>query len=395
MTELICCPGAKVGTYQIPGTVTNIQYAAFSGCRALTDVTIPNSVTAIESGAFYDCTALTNVTVPDSVTEIKWLAFGYYLEPDGWDDKVMKNFTITGKAGSVAETYAKENDFKFININARLADNGSKVSKLTITTGSKITVTANFTGGTAPYQYLYAYQKDGGSWKIVKNYSTASSIAITLPSADSYKVRIKCKDADGTIVNKDFTVKVTDEKLANNTTIDKTTATLGEGFKLTGKASGGTGGYTYAVYYKQTSQTAWTKVQDYKSSVTAVVTPKAATTYTIRVKVKDSSGNITNKDFTVKVNAKLVNTSTIDKTTAKLGQSFKLTGKATGGAGNYTYAVYYKQASQTTWTKAQDYQSSITAAVTPKAATTYTIRVKLKDSNGTIVNKDFTVKVTK
>lgn len=376
----------------IPNSVTSVGYSTFYGCTNLTNVTIPNSVTSIGEWAFYDCKSLKSVTIPESATNISHYAFGYC---DYAGVRKIDNFTIKGTAGSAAETYANENGFKFIDLNAKPVNSDSTISTTATTAGAKVTVTAGFTGGYAPYQYLYAYQKDSGAWKTIKGYSDASSADITLPSIGNYTIRIKCKDTEGKIVNKDFTVKVNDSKVVNNSTIDTTEIILGKSVKLTGAATGGTGSYTYAVFYKQASQTTWTKAQDYKSSITAAVTPKAATTYNIRVKVKDSAGKITNKDFTVKVNGKLANKSTIDKTTAKLGQSFDLTGVATGGTGGYTYAVFYKQASQTSWTKAQDYQSEITAAVTPKAATTYTIRVKLKDSNGTIVNKDFTVKVTK
>ena len=45
----------------------------------------------------------------------------------------------------------------------------------------------------------------------------------------------------------------------------------------------------------------WTKVKGYSTATTAKVTPKAATSYTVRVKAKDAAGNVVNKDFTVKV----------------------------------------------------------------------------------------------
>ena len=70
-----------------------------------------------------------------------------------------------------------------------------------------------------------------------------------------------------------------------------------------------------------------------------------------------------------------------------------MTCSATGGKPSYVYAVYYKQTSQSTWTKARDYENGTSVTVTPKKATTYTIRVKAKDSAGVIVNKEFTVTV--
>ena len=54
----------------IPNSVTSIGNYAFSGCSALTFITIPNGVTSIGFGAFYYCFSLTSVTIPNSVTSI-------------------------------------------------------------------------------------------------------------------------------------------------------------------------------------------------------------------------------------------------------------------------------------------------------------------------------------
>jgi len=54
----------------IPNSVTSIEESAFSGCSALTFITIPNSVTSIGGSAFSDCSALTSITIPNSVTSI-------------------------------------------------------------------------------------------------------------------------------------------------------------------------------------------------------------------------------------------------------------------------------------------------------------------------------------
>ncbi|MBE7058003.1 MAG: hypothetical protein E7387_02740 [Ruminococcaceae bacterium] len=76
-TEIICCPGGKVGEYTIPDSVTRIEYSAFYNCSSLTSITIPNGVTSIGDGAFYCCSSLTSITIPDSVTSIGDHAFAY------------------------------------------------------------------------------------------------------------------------------------------------------------------------------------------------------------------------------------------------------------------------------------------------------------------------------
>ncbi len=80
-------------------------------------------------------------------------------------------------------------------------------------------------------------------------------------------------------------------------------------------------------------------------------------------------------------------------TTINLGSSVTVTCASTGGTGTKQYAVFYKQKSQSTWTKVRDYATGTSVKVTPKASTTYTIRVKAKDGSGDIKNKDFTITV--
>ena len=59
----------------IPNSVTSIGDRAFEDCTALSQITIPNSVTNIGDRAFEDCTALSQITIPNSVTSIDEYAF--------------------------------------------------------------------------------------------------------------------------------------------------------------------------------------------------------------------------------------------------------------------------------------------------------------------------------
>jgi hypothetical protein len=80
------------------------------------DVTIPNGVTSIGDSAFYHCESLESITIPNSVTSIGYKSFGYYTKSFGDVGVVLRipGFTIYGYKGTAAETYAKDNRFKFI-----------------------------------------------------------------------------------------------------------------------------------------------------------------------------------------------------------------------------------------------------------------------------------------
>ena len=64
-----------LSTVTIGENVKTIPDYAFPGCTGLTSVVIPNSVTSIGERAFYDCTGLTGIEIPNSVTSIGASAF--------------------------------------------------------------------------------------------------------------------------------------------------------------------------------------------------------------------------------------------------------------------------------------------------------------------------------
>jgi len=59
----------------IPNNAFNTGSPSYTGCPALTGITIGNSITGIGSNAFRDCANLTGITIPDSVAIIGEKAF--------------------------------------------------------------------------------------------------------------------------------------------------------------------------------------------------------------------------------------------------------------------------------------------------------------------------------
>ena len=62
-------------TIKIPEGITSIGHNCFLDCSSLTSVTIPNSVTVIEACAFKGCSSLASITIPTNVTAIGYEAF--------------------------------------------------------------------------------------------------------------------------------------------------------------------------------------------------------------------------------------------------------------------------------------------------------------------------------
>ena len=67
--------GNEIRAVIIEEGVTSIGSGAFSGCTALTSVTVTSTVTRIGSHAFESCSSLKEISLPDSISRIDENAF--------------------------------------------------------------------------------------------------------------------------------------------------------------------------------------------------------------------------------------------------------------------------------------------------------------------------------
>ncbi len=83
--------------------ITSVYSGVFSGCDALTEVTLPRTVTSIGEKAFAYCDGLTKITIPESVTTIHDKAF--YKSP---------NVVIYCYKDSAAHVYAESKGIEYV-----------------------------------------------------------------------------------------------------------------------------------------------------------------------------------------------------------------------------------------------------------------------------------------
>lgn len=380
----------------IPYGIEEIADYAFYYNNNIKSIVLPETVKAIGEGAFGDCPLLTNleikgmglkkisdfsfadsglkyVAIPESVTDIAE-HIDYYLS----------DFTVIGAKGSSAEKFATDYNKTFVDAYGSQAMSVTLDKKSTsITVGEIKRLNASMVPSTV---------SDTIIWKTSNSkVATVSNGVVTAKSAG--KAAITAKTASGLKATCIVTVK--ESPFTNKSSVSSAKINLGESIKVTSASAGGNGTYQYAVFYKKANTSTWTCVQKYSSKTTVNITPKSASAYDIRVKAKDSGGNVANKDFAVTVTKPLTNTSKISVKELKLGESVITTNSAAGGEGAYQYAVFYKQKNQSKWTCVQSYKNKMYTIITPKAATTYNVRIKVKDCTGNVINKNFTLNVTK
>ena len=272
--------------------------------------------------------------------------------------------------------------------------NDSTVSAARTTVGRSVTLTGAASGGTAPYRYAFYFKKSSDTVWSVKGteYGSDASAVLTPGMATTYNVKIGIMDSTGNIQIKTFDIDV-DKALVNNSRLSTTSAKVGSKVTLTGSASGGTAPYKYAFYFRKNGETEWkVKGTEYGTDTTAVLNPVTATTYEVKINVKDSAGNVQSKTFIIKVTSELVNNSTVSATSVKIGRSVTLTGAASGGTAPYKYAFYFRKSGETEWTvKGTEFGDETTAVLTPGTATIYDVKISVKDSEGNIISKTFDI----
>ncbi len=272
--------------------------------------------------------------------------------------------------------------------------NQSAVSASSITIGQNLVIYGRSSGGSGSCKYAYYYKKSNESkWTTIRDLGTAVSVLITPPSTGTYNICVKVKDAAGTVAKKYIDVKVL-SGLQNNSTVSRTSIDLGQTVTVSGKASGGSGGYIYSYYYKKESDSKWTIISERTSQTSVSAKPAKSTKYNFCIKVLDSNGALAKKYIDVNVGSALVNKSTLSKTSLTVSQQTVIYGKASGGSGTYSYTYYYKAASENNWTALTSSDDKKSAVFKPTKAATYDICAKTTDTNGMTVKKYFSVTVS-
>lgn len=127
-TLYFALPYAKLGNYTCPSEVETINSLAFYNCPTLTGFNFSNKVKSIPQGMFVLCTGLKELHLPDSVTQIgsviitksgvktvtipesvKVIDKSAFIQSDGTNSK---DLVLRVRAGSKAESFAKENSIK-------------------------------------------------------------------------------------------------------------------------------------------------------------------------------------------------------------------------------------------------------------------------------------------
>ena len=185
---------ANGSSITVPDGVTKIENETFANNDSITSVHL-NEVTSIGDKAFMNCKALTKVTIPSSVTTIASDAF------QGCD-----NVTIYCNSGSVAETFAIDNDFPVIIMKPYRNKELNPSLLKTITTDDEDVIALNDVF-TTDYISVLSYQFKIDNEEFMD--MDGSSYVFSSNTDGQFSVTFRAKDADGTLSEDEYTVEYT------------------------------------------------------------------------------------------------------------------------------------------------------------------------------------------
>ena len=321
-------------------------------------------------GTLLDNSNLKTVTIEKNVAKIDDYAIGFVFDFDNYKINKVKDFTVKGYRGTVAESYAKKNSFNFVALDKTLQT--PSISKLENTSGG-IKISWNKVSGAYGYR---VYQKTSNGWKRIKD-TTATSYTDSAVSVNQTKTyTMRCVDKNGNTVSgynsKGWSKKYTPVA----PTISKLENTSG-GIKLSWNKIAGV--YGYRLYYK-TSSGGWKRFKDTTATsfTDSGVSPNRTETYTIRC--IDKNGNTVSgynsKGWSKKYTPVAPTISKLENTSGGIKLSWNKI------AGVYGYRLYYKTSSGG-WKRFKDTTATsfTDSGVSPNRTETYTIRCIDKNGN--------------
>ena len=346
----------------IENGVTVISGWLFERCSSLESISIPDSVTEIQPCAFFNCTSLKSITIPKSVTNMSNCCLGYGDYHNTNKTEKDSNFTIKGYKGTAAETYAKENGFKFIALDVSDPTSVSlNKTSLTLDVGKSYTLTKTVSPSNAVTSYTWSSSNTSVATVDKNGKVTAKA---------SGRATITVKTSNGKTANCKVTVNLPTPQI---TSLSNTTG----GIKISWDKVDGA--YCYRLYYKPASG-GWKRFKDTTATsfTDSGVVPNKIETYTIRCLDKDGNtiSSFNSNGWSKKYTPVAPTISKLENTSGGIKISWNKI------AGVYGYRLYYKPASGG-WKRFKDTTATsfTDSGVSPNRTETYTIRCIDKNGN--------------
>lgn len=242
--------------------------------------------------------------------------------------------------------------------------------------------------GISPYTYTYYYKRaNAKNWRQISesditNTGTKARFKPAAVGEYQFKVTVT-ENGEAAFDDKILTYTVTDE-MVNESYLSAYRVVPGTTVVFNGKATGGSGSYTYQYSYKRNNAKNWTNMG---GDTHAYFKPKSVGEFQAKITVIDSAGNKEEKLMDLTVTDELVNQTTLNADRAiALGDRIIVNNAAAGGTPGYTFVNSYKKVGSKVW-------KNLGSSFKPVAKGVFEIESKVTDAKGDVQTVNYTVEV--
>ena len=401
---------AKTFTYT-PTSVGSYSVKAFVRDGAGTTVSLMSGATAVSAGALTITSVTADKTSAVAGQPVTWTAtatggsgtyqYCFYIFKDGavvergsYGSAKTYSYTPAAAGSYTARAYVKIGSTSVNKMSGATAVTAAPLSITAVSAnknackvGEAITWTTTAVGGSGTYQYCFYIFKDGA---VVHkgSYGTARTITYTPTAVGSYTARAYVKSGSTSVNKMSGATAVTAAPVTiSSITANKSSSFTGESITWTATASGGAGTLQYCFYIFRNGSVV--KRGSYGTAKTYSYTPTEPGTYTARVYVKSTSSDGVNKTSagtTVKVPILINYVFVTSEADNVIGGTVTWSVEASGGTGTLQYCFYVFR--DGTLVERGSYSGSNTYDYIPYTEGTYSVRIYVKDSAGTVEQRN-------
>ncbi len=340
--------------------IAEIGANAFRGCANLSEISFSENLKIIGASSFHG-TDINEITIPNDIESIGNKAFGYYSEDD---IEFVKNedFVIKGKSGTVAQIYANENGFEFI-------DEAPAAPEIFYGYADAVAISIFwYSNIDADYYEIYRKTKTTDYVKIyeTKDAKEAHFIDFQVKNGETYTYAVVSVKG---VLKSGFESNISVDFIKLSTPEMKSAQMTRKGIQVNWGTVKNAEGYTL---YRRTENSGWSQIAEFKGSVKSYLDTTAKSGVVYDYTVKAYLDDIESGFDTQGVSAMYLDIPRLSKI-SNASNGIKISWKKVAGADSYFIG---RKTTNSSWVKIATVGdvSSFTDK-TAKSGTTYTYTV--------------------
>ena len=252
--------------------------------------------------------------------------------------------------------------------------------------GQPVLISARVSGDTRGLNYKYVWHKSGqdwndGQWGIVKDLGGTSTVSWQQNEPGDYEIFCDVVDATGDVMSSVADYRIDPWAFAA-AALSSSEPALGDAVTVSASVQGDTAGLSYKYSYENLSTGEWRLIAAPSASASITWRPPSAGPFRVYVDVADSKGYKTRTVDCVVSEDWSLDSFTVSKQVAKVGETLTISAKTSGNNRALAYKFVWMRDSWADWGVIQQPAASPSVAWAPPAPGNYTLFVDVLHSTG-------------